>query len=130
MEKLERVKVLGDRIEVEIGRHIIGQKELIQDTLICLFAGGNLLLEGVPGLGKTRLVRVLGEALGLDSKRIQFTPDLMPADITGTNIYNKDTGMFEFQNGPVLPISYWQTRSTGQRPRHSPRCWKPCRKGP
>jgi MoxR-like ATPase len=102
MERLERVKILGTKIEEEISKHIIGQKELIKDTIICLFAGGNLLLEGVPGLGKTRLVRVLGEALGLDFKRIQFTPDLMPADITGTNIYNKDTGMLSFQKGPVF----------------------------
>ncbi len=102
MEALENVKIIGNRIEEEVSKHIIGQKELIRDTVICLFAGGNLLLEGVPGLGKTRLVRVLGEALGLDFKRIQFTPDLMPADITGTNIYNKDTGMFEFQKGPVF----------------------------
>jgi MoxR-like ATPase len=102
MEELEKVKELGLRIEEEVAKHIIGQKELIKDTIICLFAGGNLLLEGVPGLGKTRLVRVLGQALGLDFKRIQFTPDLMPADITGTNIYNKDSGMFEFQNGPVF----------------------------
>lgn len=102
MEQLEMVKVVGDKIEAEVSKHIIGQKDLIKDTIICLFAGGNLLLEGVPGLGKTRLVRVLGEALGLDFKRVQFTPDLMPADITGTNIYNKDTGMFEFQKGPVF----------------------------
>jgi len=102
MEQLELVKVLGSKIEEEVSKHMIGQKELVRDTIICLFAGGNLLLEGVPGLGKTRLVRVLGETLGLDFKRIQFTPDLMPADITGTNIYNKDTGMFEFQNGPVF----------------------------
>lgn len=102
MEQLELVKVLGSKIENEVSKHIIGQKVLIRDTIICLFAGGNLLLEGVPGLGKTRLVRVLGESLGLDFKRIQFTPDLMPADITGTNIYNKDTGMFEFQKGPVF----------------------------
>ncbi len=86
----------------EISRHIIGQEKLVEDTLICLLAGGNLLLEGVPGLGKTRLVSVLGEVLGLEFRRIQFTPDLMPADITGTNIYNKDTNTFEFQEGPVF----------------------------
>jgi len=102
MENLEKVKELGEKIESEISEHIIGQKELIKDTIICLLAGGNLLLEGVPGLGKTRLVSVLGKVLGLDFKRIQFTPDLMPADITGTNIYNKETGMFEFQKGPVF----------------------------
>ncbi len=102
MEKLEKVGLLAARIEEEVARHIIGQKELIKDTIICLLSGGNMLLEGVPGLGKTRLVSVLGVALGLDHKRIQFTPDLMPADITGTNIYKKETGAFEFQKGPVF----------------------------
>ncbi|PKM93568.1 MAG: AAA family ATPase [Firmicutes bacterium HGW-Firmicutes-1] len=102
MEQLEKVGNLAARIEEEVSKHIIGQKELIKDTIICLIAGGNMLLEGVPGLGKTRLVSTLGVALGLDHKRIQFTPDLMPADITGTNIYNKETGAFEFQKGPVF----------------------------
>lgn len=102
MEQLETVRVLAGKIEEEVGKHIIGQKELIKDTIICLLAGGNMLLEGVPGLGKTRLVSTLGIALGLNYKRIQFTPDLMPADITGTNIYNKETGAFEFQKGPVF----------------------------
>ncbi len=102
MEKLESVKIVGQRIEAEVAKHMIGQKDLILDTIICLFSGGNLLLEGVPGLGKTRLVRVMSQVLGLDFKRIQFTPDLMPADITGTNIYNKNTGAFEFQKGPVF----------------------------
>lgn len=102
MEELEKVKLLAKKIEDEVSKHIIGQKELIKDTIICLLAGGNMLLEGVPGLGKTRLVSTLGTALGLDYKRIQFTPDLMPADITGTNIYNKETGSFEFQKGPVF----------------------------
>lgn len=102
MEVLENVALLGKKIEEEVSKHIIGQKELIRDTVICLFSGGNLLLEGVPGLGKTRLVKVLGDVIGLDFKRVQFTPDLMPADITGTNIFNKDTGLFEFQKGPVF----------------------------
>lgn len=102
MEIIENVAVLGQKIENEVAKHIIGQKELIRDTIICLFSGGNLLLEGVPGLGKTRLVKVLGDVIGLDFKRIQFTPDLMPADITGTNIFNKETSLFEFQQGPVF----------------------------
>jgi MoxR-like ATPase len=102
MELIENVAILGQKIEKEVSKHIIGQKELIRDTIICLFSGGNLLLEGVPGLGKTRLVKVLGDVIGLDFKRIQFTPDLMPADITGTNIFNKETGSFEFQKGPVF----------------------------
>lgn len=102
MEVIENIGILGSKIESEVSKHIIGQKDLIRDTIICLFSGGNLLLEGVPGLGKTRLVKVLGEVIGLDFKRVQFTPDLMPADITGTNIFNKDTGLFEFQKGPVF----------------------------
>lgn len=90
------------KIEEEVSKHIIGQEKLIKDTLICLMAGGNILLEGVPGLGKTKLVSSLSKALGLDFKRIQFTPDLMPADITGTNIFNRDKNQFEFQKGPVF----------------------------
>ncbi len=89
-------------VEAEITKHIIGQDKLVRDTIIALFAGGNILLEGVPGLGKTKLVSTLSKTLGLDFKRIQFTPDLMPADITGTNIYMKDKNAFEFQKGPVF----------------------------
>lgn len=102
MEHLKRVVEIATSIETEVKNHMIGQQKLIEETIICMLAGGNILLEGVPGLGKTRLVNVLGTVLGLDFKRIQFTPDLMPADITGTNIYNKESGQFEFQQGPVF----------------------------
>ncbi|MGI6412771.1 MAG: AAA family ATPase [Syntrophomonadaceae bacterium] len=92
-------------VEDEIGRVIIGQKEIIRQSLICLLAGGNLLLEGVPGLGKTLLVKTIASTLALRFSRIQFTPDLMPADIIGTNIImQNDSGnrYFEFQPGPVF----------------------------
>lgn len=89
-------------IEQTINRHIIGQERLVKDAVICLLAGGNVLIEGVPGLGKTKLVSTLAKTVGLDFKRIQFTPDLMPADITGTNIYNREQNAFEFQPGPVF----------------------------
>lgn len=102
MEQLEKVTLLAKKVEDEVSKHIIGQKNIIRETIICLLSGGNLLLEGVPGLGKTRLVSTLGVVLGLDFKRIQFTPDLMPADITGTNIYNRENNTFEFQQGPVF----------------------------
>lgn len=102
MEHLKTVVALAKDIKEEVSKHLIGQDELVTDTVICMLSGGNLLLEGVPGLGKTRLVSTLGVVLGLDFKRIQFTPDLMPADITGTNIYNKDKGTFEFQKGAVF----------------------------
>ncbi len=89
----------------EIGRVIVGQQEIVEGTLIALMAGGHVLLEGVPGLGKTLLVRTLGETLGLAFARVQFTPDLMPADIVGTNIIVEDERgekMFRFQSGPVF----------------------------
>jgi MoxR-like ATPase len=93
------------RIETGTARHMVGQKELIRQVIICMLAGGNVLLEGVPGLGKTRLVNTLGGIMGLQFSRIQFTPDLMPADVTGTSIIMKDksgSGMFRFQKGPVF----------------------------
>lgn len=87
-------------LELEIQQSMIGQKELIRNVLAAMIAGGNILLEGLPGLGKTQLVKVMGKVLDLDFSRIQFTPDLMPADVTGTNIM-KD-GAFIFQKGPIF----------------------------
>jgi MoxR-like ATPase len=91
-------------IEEEIGRLIVGQEELVRDTLIALLAGGHVLLEGVPGLGKTSLVRAFGRVLDLGFSRVQFTPDLMPADVTGTTVITEDEGgrRFDFQPGPVF----------------------------
>ncbi|MCT4565202.1 MAG: MoxR family ATPase [Maledivibacter sp.] len=94
-----------DAIKNEIKRAIIGQEELIEKVLIAMLCEGNVLLEGVPGLGKTQLVKTIGQVLNLDFSRIQFTPDLMPADILGTNIIvHDDNGRnkFEFQKGPVF----------------------------
>src|ERR687897_2842618 len=78
------------RIEDEVSRVIVGQAEVLRDVLICIIGGGHALLEGVPGLGKTLLVRTLSDALDLNFNRIQFTPDLMPSDILGTNLINED----------------------------------------
>ena len=79
-----------EAIEQEIGKAIIGQKTLIRDVLTAMVAGGNVLLEGLPGLGKTQLVKTIGKVLDLQFSRIQFTPDLMPADVTGTSVMIKD----------------------------------------
>jgi MoxR-like ATPase len=90
----------------EIGKMIVGHSDVVDGTLVAMFAGGHLLLEGVPGLGKTLLIRTLAQALNLQFSRIQFTPDLMPADIIGTNIITEDpqTGRrgFQFQPGPLF----------------------------
>ncbi len=94
-----------DRIRQEVRQVIVGHHELIDDVLVALLAGGHVLLEGVPGLGKTLLVKTIAQALELDFSRIQFTPDLMPADIIGTNMVMQDAGgrrYFEFQRGPVF----------------------------
>ncbi|NLG89281.1 MAG: MoxR family ATPase [Clostridiaceae bacterium] len=106
-EQKDFMKVMDTvaRIEAEVSRHMIGQKEVIRQVIICMLAGGNILLEGLPGLGKTRLVNTLGSVTGLSFSRIQFTPDLMPADVTGTNIVTRNEsgeGMFHFQPGPIF----------------------------
>jgi MoxR-like ATPase len=95
---------LAQALESELARLIVGQKELLRNTVIALIAGGHVLLEGVPGLGKTVLVRSLGQALTLSFARIQFTPDLMPADIVGTNVIREENGRreFQYQAGPVF----------------------------
>src|SRR5438067_8262045 len=92
-------------LRAEIGKVIVGHESIVEATLIALFAGGHVLLEGVPGLGKTLLVRTLSEVLDLAFNRIQFTPDLMPADIIGTNIIMEGPDgkrVFSFQPGPLF----------------------------
>lgn len=94
-----------EQVRQEIGKVLVGQKDVIEQMLWAVFAGGHALLEGVPGLGKTLLVKTMAQAFELSFQRIQFTPDLMPADITGTNILRVDeTGkqFFSFQPGPVF----------------------------
>ena len=104
-KNLEKFSKQCENIFEQIGRDVIGQKEVIEGAVIAMIAGGNVLLEGVPGVGKTRLVRSLGRVFDLPFSRIQFTPDLMPADVTGTNIIVKDengNSSFQFQPGPIF----------------------------
>lgn len=92
------------RCEQEIGKAIIGQKEIIRQVMLAILTDGNVLLEGVPGLGKTQLVKAVSKVLNLSFQRIQFTPDLMPADVTGTNliIREQERNVFQFEKGPVF----------------------------
>lgn len=85
-----------------LGRVIVGQAEVVDQVLTALLAGGHVLLEGVPGLGKTLLVRTLGRVTGLSFGRVQFTPDLMPGDITGTQLFDRETGSLHFAPGPIF----------------------------
>src|SRR5213595_1244380 len=92
-------------VQAEIAKAIVGHQDIVDGILTCLFVGGHALLEGVPGLGKTLLVRTLSEVLDLAFNRIQFTPDLMPSDIIGTNIINETAEVrrvFTFQPGPIF----------------------------
>ena len=101
----ERFQELALAIEAELAKLIVGQRELVRSVLIAMIAEGHVLLEGQPGLGKTVLVRSLGRVLDLGFARVQFTPDLMPADVTGTNIVTEDDAgrrRFEFQAGPLF----------------------------
>ena len=101
-DELAGISREADRIKDEIKKVFIGQEELVDGTLAALLGGGHVLIEGVPGLGKTLLVRVLGKALGCDFSRIQFTPDLMPSDITGSHLYNQAEKKFIFNRGPIF----------------------------
>ena len=103
--RVQQFKATFQRIKSEMGKMIVGQEEILEGVLVAFFAGGHVLLEGVPGLGKTMLVRTLAEAVDLTFSRVQFTPDLMPADIVGTSIImENEQGHKEvkFQPGPVF----------------------------
>lgn len=101
-ESLLAVKNLYQDITKELSKLYVGQDEIVQGTLVALFSGGHVLIESVPGLGKTLFVRTLGRVLGCDCGRIQFTADLMPSDITGAPVYDMQKSTFEFRPGPVF----------------------------
>jgi MoxR-like ATPase len=104
-EQIQAFTQVYGNLKAEIGKVIVGHEEIVDGTLIAVFAGGHVLLEGVPGLGKTLLVRTLSDALELPFNRIQFTPDLMPADILGTNMVVETSDgkrEFQFQHGPIF----------------------------
>ena len=104
-DKISKFRATYDALKGEIGKVIVGQKTIVDGTVNALFANGHVLLEGVPGLGKTLLVRTLSQVLDLSFNRIQFTPDLMPADVIGTNMVHETSDgkrAFEFQHGPIF----------------------------
>ena len=101
-EKIQRESVFVGKIVEEMGKVIIGQKYMIERLLIGLLANGHILLEGVPGLAKTLTVNTLAKIIDCDFQRIQFTPDLLPADLLGTMIYNQKSGEFTTHRGPIF----------------------------
>src|SRR5437867_8082050 len=104
-DRAEQFRRAYQHVQTEIGKVIVGHTDIVHGVLTCLFVGGHALLEGVPGLGKTLLVRTLSQVLELNFNRIQFTPDLMPSDIIGTNIITEGSDgkrAFSFQSGPIF----------------------------
>ena len=99
---IEQQAAVFDRLRAEVGRVVVGQDRILDRLLIALVCRGHVLLEGVPGIAKTTLVRTLAKTLGLDFARISFTPDLLPADVTGTQVYNPKDGTFTPKKGPVF----------------------------
>jgi len=106
LDRLEQLGALREALYTEIGKRIVGQRRVIDELMITLFAGGHVLLEGVPGLAKTLLISTVSQALNLEFRRIQFTPDLMPSDVTGSEILEEDTStgqrVFRFIRGPIF----------------------------
>ena len=101
-DRIQHASAFVDLVEREMEKVIVGQKDMVQKLLVALLADGHILLEGVPGLAKTLAVSTLARTVHTDFRRIQFTPDLLPADITGTTVYNRDTGGFTVKKGPVF----------------------------
>ncbi|QYH35632.1 MoxR family ATPase [Salinibacterium sp. M195] len=98
----EQLRHAFTQLRTEVGKAVVGQEAAVTGLTIALLTGGHVLLEGVPGVAKTLLVRTLSRALQLDTKRVQFTPDLMPGDVTGSLVYDSKSGEFEFRKGPVF----------------------------
>ena len=118
---------LMEQILFEVKRVVVGQDRFLERVMVAMLAQGHLLVEGVPGLAKTLTVKTLAQAMQGQFKRIQFTPDLVPADLVGTRIYNQKTGDFSTALGPVFTHLLWRMRSTARPPRCKVRCWRRCR---
>ena len=113
----------------EIKKAVIGKDDCIIKVMTAILAGGHILIEDVPGVGKTTLALAFSKALHLEQNRIQFTPDVLPGDVTGFSLYQKATGTFEYQPGLLCVTCFWRMRSTVLHRRRRRHFWKSWRKG-
>lgn len=118
----QRFQDQAERLIDEVSTAIVGKRAAMKYLLVALLADGHALMDDLPGLGKTLMARSFARAMDLDFKRIQFTPDLMPADVTGASIFNQATSAFEFRQGQSSRTFCWPTRSIGRLPRPKRRC--------
>ena len=128
-ERIERESVFVDSLNMQMGKVIVGQRHLVDTLLIGLLTGGHILLEGVPGLAKTLAITTLAKAIDAKFSRVQFTPDLLPADLVGTMVYSQKNEEFTVKKGPSLPTLYWPMRLTARLPKCRAHCWRLCRRG-
>ncbi len=122
------VAIVGKRVIEQVERVVVGKRRLLEQILTAVLAGGHVLLEDYPGLAKTLTALSFAQALGLDFKRIQFTPDLLPSDITGSVIYDPRRASSSCARDRSSPISCWPMRLIAPRRRPNRRCWRRCRK--
>ena len=111
----------------EVERAVVGKRDVLELVLLALLADGHVLLEDVPGVAKTLIARSFAAATGLRFRRVQFTPDLLPSDVTGSSVFDQRTASFGSSPGRCSPTCSWPTRSTAPRRRRRPRCWRPWR---
>ena len=126
--KIEKKSVFVKDLKEGIAKVIVGQEELIDKILISVISNGHILLEGVPGLAKTLTINTVATLINAEFKRIQFTPDMLPADLLGTLIYNHKTGDFMTKKGPIFSILYWQMKLIEHLPKFKALCLKQCKK--
>ena len=110
---MTQIQDLGEKVAANVERVIIGKRQEVRLTLVALLCRGHLLIEDVPGTGKTMLAKAVARSLGCSFRRIQFTPDLLPSDVTGLSIYNQKTQEFEFRPGPIRPGDHSESATCG-----------------